>query len=165
MDRASELRLKLICPQVAAKVRELADTLLKIGIEIRITQGMRSWVEQDRLYAKGRTEPGPKVTNAIGGMSWHNFGLAVDVVPDDISITGFQCDWNVQHPAWRIIVHTAESMGFTSGAEFRTFPDWPHLQITGRFPVGAPDDEARQIFRAGGMAAVWAEVFSPAAVA
>ncbi len=40
--------------------------------------GTRTYAEQDALYAKGRTVPGPVVTNAKGGHSNHNFGVAGD---------------------------------------------------------------------------------------
>ena len=31
------------------------------------------------MYSKGRTTAGPKVTNAKGGQSNHNFGIAIDL--------------------------------------------------------------------------------------
>jgi peptidoglycan L-alanyl-D-glutamate endopeptidase CwlK len=157
VDANSEARLSLVWPRLADKIRQLASLLAQEGIELRVTQGLRSWTEQDALYAKGRTTPGAKVTNAPGGHSWHNMGMAVDVVPDDTTITGFQCDWNINHPAWARIVALAATLGLDSGATWRTFKDWPHLQMTGRFPEGAPNDEARQLMRDAGMEAVWQE--------
>lgn len=152
MDRVSEGRLSLICPVVADRVRLLYESLKQEGIEIRVTQALRSWNEQDALFHKR-----PPVTKARGGYSWHNFGLAVDVVPDiDGTDANFTPDWNVNHPSWRRIHQLGESLGFVCGADFRTFPDWPHLQMTGRFPV-TPNDEARQIFKDAGMEAVWNE--------
>ncbi len=154
MDAKSEARLSLVCPRLADKVRQLASMLVLEGITLRVTQGLRSWADQDALYAKGRTAPGPVVTNAPGGHSYHNFGMAVDVVPMDAE---GQPDWNVSHPAWQRIVTVGTSLGVDSGATWRTFKDWPHLQMTGRFPEGAPDDEARQIFKDAGAMALWAE--------
>ncbi len=152
MDRNSEFRLKLVNPRLSALIHQLAEILLaKYKVEIRVTQGIRSWAEQDDLANKV-----PPVTKARGGHSWHNFGLAVDVVPDDISIAGFQCDWNLSHPVWQWIHKEAEALGLTCGADFRAFPDWPHLQLTGRFPA-SPTDEVRSIFKCGGAVAVWQE--------
>lgn len=165
MDANSEKKLTLVMPALADKVRLLADrcladrTVSQVGFEIRITQGLRSWNEQDGLFAKGRTAPGPKVTNCRGGFSWHNFGMAVDLVPDDIAIAGFQCDWNAAHPAWKQMESLAREIGLESGAFWRTFIDAPHVQLNGRFPIGAPDDEVRQLFKDGGMQAVWDEAF------
>ncbi len=124
------------------------------SLSIQVTQGLRSWNEQDALYAQGRTTPGPIVTNAPGGTSWHNLGLACDIVPEDI--TPGQPDWNISNPAWTRIISVGESLGLVSGSEWRTFKDYPHFQLTGRFGVN-PDDEVRKLFRDGGIMAVWQE--------
>lgn len=159
MDTVSEARLSLIYPVLADKVRRMHDALEQEGIEIRVVQGLRSWTEQDALYAQGRTISGAIVTNCPGGHSYHNFGLAVDCVP---STHGpgqpFDPDWNASHPYWKRMSDIGQSLGLVSGATWRTFPDAPHFQINGRFPMGAPSDEVRQTFRDGGMAQVWAEI-------
>lgn len=152
MDPVSESRLQAVNPQLAAKVRQMADTLASEGFNIRVTQGLRSWDEQATLYAQGRTAPGKVVTNAAPGHSYHNFGLAVDVVP----LTELGPDWNTNHPVWQRIVEVGVSLGLTAGAMWRTFPDEPHFQLTGSLPV-SPDDEVRQTFKDGGMAALWQE--------
>ena len=158
MDPASEARLQQVHPKLAALVRQMADQLAQSGVSIRVTQGLRSWNEQLALWLKGRDAQGnivdPKkvVTKAAPGHSWHNFGLAVDVAP----FTDNTPDWNLEHPAWKKIVAVGESLGLTSGSEWRTFPDWPHFQLTGKWPV-SPDGEVRQTFLDGGMSAVWNE--------
>lgn len=151
MDPTSERRLAEIHPALASKVREMHARLAAEGIDFRVTQGLRTYAEQTALYNQV-----PRVTKARAGFSWHNFGLAVDVVADDITQAGFQCDWNVNHPAWKRIVAVGESLGLVAGAEFRAFPDWPHFQLTGRFPV-TPSGEVRQIYAKGGIAGVWKE--------
>ena len=153
LDSISVARLSLICPAVAQKVKDLASIL---PFQVRVTQALRGWNEQSQLYEQGRSTPGKIVTNAKPGHSWHNFGLAVDLVPDDIAQAGFQPDWNVAHPQWQTMESAARALGFTCGADFRTFPDWPHLQITGRFPA-SPDDEVRLILKCGGIEEVWKE--------
>lgn len=164
MDAQSAAKLSLINPLVADKIRQLALILAGEKIDIRVTQGLRSWTEQNVLYAKGRDAQGivvnkaEVVTNCPGGHSWHNFGMAVDVVPDAIPDDGkFTPDWNASHPSWQRIVAVGTSLGLNSGATWRTFKDYPHLQLTGRFPIGAPNDEVRQLFKDGGMQAVWDE--------
>ncbi len=52
---------------------------LTSGLSARLISGTRTFAEQDRLYAQGRTEPGNVVTNARGGQSNHNYGIAWDV--------------------------------------------------------------------------------------
>ena len=82
MDDLSEERLALVNPILADKVRILSNMLETERIIIRVTEGLRSWNEQQRLYEQGRTTPGKIVTNCPGGHSWHNLGLAVDEVFD-----------------------------------------------------------------------------------
>lgn len=158
MDAISEIRLQDVAPQLAAKVRQMSDMLMQESIYIRVTQALRSWSQQDALYAQGRTAPGNIVTNVAGGYSYHNFGLAVDCVPSAGGTT-YIPDWNAEHPAWKRMETIGQSLGMDSGATWRRFPDAPHFQITGRFPEGEPSDEVRQLFKDGGMQAVWDEVF------
>jgi peptidoglycan L-alanyl-D-glutamate endopeptidase CwlK len=157
MDTISEQRLAQVFPGLASKIQQLAAQLEDEGILIRVVQGLRTVEEQDALYAQGRTAPGKIVTNCRGGNSYHNFGLAVDCVP---SVPGdtYIPDWNAQHPTWKRMEELAAALGLQVGAQWRSFPDAPHFQINGRFPVGAPDDELRQIFQGGGLSAVWASL-------
>lgn len=131
----------------------MAESLDLENISFRITQGFRTWVEQDAIYAQGRTLPGEIVTHAKGGESWHNLGCAVDFVP----MKDGKPVWNTSDPAWTKIIETGKSLGLTSGESW-THPDRPHFQLTGRFPMNAPDEEARQIYQVQGMAAFWQEV-------
>jgi len=156
VDVISESRLGEIHQLLASKIRTMAEMLSQESITIRVTQGLRSWNQQQDLYSQGRDADGniigKTVTNAKPGYSWHNFGLAVDVAPFDNGIP----DWNENHPDWQRIVQIGTSLGLTAGAGFRTFPDYPHFQLTGIFPV-TPTDEVRQLFRDGGVSAVWDE--------
>ncbi len=68
--------------QVHPKLAELAERIITLAKDdnftIIVTQGLRTFAEQDMLYAQGRTRKGDVVTNAKGGQSNHNYGLAVD---------------------------------------------------------------------------------------
>jgi peptidoglycan LD-endopeptidase CwlK len=158
MDPISEARLAAVHPVLADRIRSMAEMLALENISIRVVQGLRSWAEQAFLYSKGRDIKGnivnaaQVVTHAKPGSSWHNFGLAVDVAPFDSGIP----DWNANHPVWKRIVAVGESCGLIAGAEFRTFPDFPHFQLTGQLPV-SPDDAVRAAFETGGIDAVWHE--------
>ena len=61
-------------PIVAEKSRELVDAAEEIGIDIVITDGFRSFEEQDALHQQGRTSDGNIVTYAEPGESYHNTG-------------------------------------------------------------------------------------------
>jgi D-alanyl-D-alanine carboxypeptidase len=60
------------------------------GIELLIYCGLRTFKEQDDLYAQGRTEAGRLITNARGGQSFHNYGRAIDYVP----LKNGRADWD-----------------------------------------------------------------------
>ena len=157
VDSVSEQRLVGIYPVLAEKIRQIAQELQPEGIWIRVTQALRTIEEQDALYAQGRTAPGRIVTNCQGGHSYHNYGLAVDCVP---SLPGdsYIPDWNADHPTWKRMEELGKELGLTVGAQWRSFPDAPHFQISGKYPVGAPNDELRRIFQDGGFEAVFAAV-------
>lgn len=159
MDAISEQRLALVFPELAARVRKMSDTLALLGIEIRVVQGLRTVAEQDALYNQGRTTPGKIVTNCRGGRSYHNLGLAVDCVP---STHGpdmpYDPDWDSGHPVWKQMEAIGADLGLTVGALWRTFPDAPHFQLTGQYPVGKPTDELSAILNTGGLQSVWDSV-------
>lgn len=153
MDAISERRLTEVHPLLASKIRQLSDTVAadQPPVHLRVTQALRTWSEQARLYALGRSDPGRVVTNAQPGHSWHQFGLAVDVVP--LGQDG-QPDWNTSHPIWQRLVAAGTALGLQAGARFRTFPDYPHFQLTGKLPE-SPDNETREAFLLSGIDGIW----------
>jgi peptidoglycan L-alanyl-D-glutamate endopeptidase CwlK len=161
MDIASQDRLKRVFPGLAQKIYQLSTLLAAQDVYITVAQGLRTVEGQDALFAKGRDAMGniinksQVVTNARGGHSWHNFGLAVDCYPIGKDKT---IDWNQQHPQWKLMEQEGTSLGLTCGANWVRLVDAPHFQLTGRFPVGAPTDEVRELYKQGGLSAVWAEV-------
>jgi peptidoglycan L-alanyl-D-glutamate endopeptidase CwlK len=165
MDVVSENRLKEIFPLLAEKIQKMASALEVGGIVIRVVQSLRTCAEQDALFSRGRDVHGQianraaVVTNCPGGKSYHNFGLAVDCVPSihDIDLS-FAPDWNSSHEVWKKMISVGIGIGLDSGAVWRTFHDFPHFQLTGRFPEGEPPQEVRELYQRGGLQAVWDEV-------
>jgi len=85
----------------------------------RILYGYRSIQEQNEIYAQGRTKPGKIVTNAKGGQSFHNFGLAIDIYPE---IGGYNANFNR-------LGEIAKLFGIEHGD--RGYIDLPHFQYRG----------------------------------
>jgi peptidoglycan L-alanyl-D-glutamate endopeptidase CwlK len=159
MDTISEQRLKGLYAPFAEKVRQLIETLAAEGIYVRIVQGVRTWTEQDALYAQGRTAPGKIVTNAQGGQSWHCYGLAADLVPSKHGPDqAYDPDWNSEHPAWKRMIEVGKGLGLTSGADWVHLKDMPHFQMTGKFPEAAPTPEVRNLALIG-LENVWKSAF------
>jgi peptidoglycan L-alanyl-D-glutamate endopeptidase CwlK len=156
VDNISEAHLADVHPELARRIRQLANKCLANGTIIRVTCGVRNWADQDDLYAQGRSEPGKIVTDARGGWSAHNFGYAVDIVPADPAFPAFVPDWNAMDPRWKMVLLVAKSCGLAEGAQWRTFPDKPHLYLL-ELPAD-PTQGMREAFQNGGIQKVW-EIF------
>ena len=123
------------------------------GTFFRVTQGLRTYQEQDALYAQGRTAPGHIVTNAKGGYSNHNFGCAVDCIPF-LSGTGGELNWDAKSDQFHAMVAYLKAQGLVWGGSWVHMPDPPHMQLAG---VPIPADGCRQgAFAKGGLDAVFA---------
>jgi len=95
-----------------------------------VTSGYRSFAEQNTLFAQGRTAPGPRVTNASGGQSWHNFGLALDVVEIRTGDDGRQVAiWDGVDANWSLIGDIGKYHGFEWGGDWISFIDRPHFEM------------------------------------
>ena len=125
-------RLNELDPDVEAKAVELLKLAAKDNVELVVTQTYRSPEQQAALYAKGRTGPGPKVTNAPPGYSWHEFRRAFDV-----AITHFPGDMtrdDLYDGPWEHVGDLGESVGLEWGGRWK-HPDRPHFQMTNGFTL------------------------------
>ncbi|KKK34422.1 hypothetical protein WQ57_23005 [Mesobacillus campisalis] len=118
-----------VAQQADLLVRQAADK----GISIIITDGFRSFEEQDSLYARGRTAGGNIVTHAQGGESFHNFGLAIDFA---LKADSGKALWDMEYDGngngqsdWLEVVELARGLGFEWGGDWKHFKDYPHLQM------------------------------------
>lgn len=122
-----------------AVVRSAAEALIEgsyaRGVPILITQGLRTIAEQSALYAQGRTTAGSIVTNAKGGYSYHNFGLAIDFAL--LLENGSSVSWDTARDGdadgvkdWSEVVDVAKALGFAWGGDFKSFKDLPHFEMT-----------------------------------
>lgn len=92
-DVISSERLKALHPKFQPLIKGLIeDAENDLNLTIRIVQGMRTWEEQAVLYAQGRTTQGNIVTYSPAGASYHNYGIAADIVPFKTDNSG-QLDW------------------------------------------------------------------------
>jgi hypothetical protein len=150
----NEGRLRELHPIVATRGLSMIDLAAHVGLGLLVTQGLRTWEEQDKLYAKGRTVPpiGKEfvVTNARGGQSWHNFGLAFDIVVLDAL---GKTDWDTAHPGWGKAAELGKSVGLEWGGDWKGFKDMPHFQYTG----GLTLSECRNLAHSG-LPPLWARV-------
>ena len=83
MDQVTLNRIEQLHPNLRDEVKEIYQEICEAltGKAIcRFAYTLRTIKEQNDLYAQGRTKPGKIVTNAKGGQSYHNYGLAIDIV-------------------------------------------------------------------------------------
>lgn len=131
----SAARLTGLHPVLMESANALIQRSYARGVSIVITQGLRTIAEQNALYAQGRSKPGPIVTNARGGTSYHNYGLAFDfslLLPD-----GHHISWNMNRDGdkdklddWQEVVLEAKQLGLEWGGDWNSFRDYSHLQMT-----------------------------------
>jgi hypothetical protein len=107
-------------------VRNLAEQLIlkckEQGIVIIPVQTLRTIEEQNKLYAQGRTIAGKIVTNAKGGASYHNYGLAFDVAV----VENGKINWTPV--LYDKVGEIGKSIGLEWGGDFKKIKDKPHFQ-------------------------------------
>ena len=122
-DPRSESNIRTLHPTAQGAAREWLRRCLEAGIPVKIICGTRTFEEQDALYEQGRNKPGPIVTKARGGFSFHNFGIAWDFAVFD----------NKGLPQWESPLmgkagEIAESLGLEWGGRWQ-FADTGHVQL------------------------------------
>lgn len=123
-DDISIARIEKLHPKVRAIFRAfIEEAEVTLNVTLRIVQGLRTINEQNALYAQGRTKPGKKVTNAKGGSSYHNYGLAIDLV----EIKNGEANWNFKY---ELLLPFAEKHNLVWGGMFKSIVDKPHFELT-----------------------------------
>lgn len=122
VDARSEVAIATLKPAVRPLARELVRQAAGHGIEVKVTSGLRTYAEQDALYAQGRSRPGKIVTNARGGYSNHNFGLAFDLT----IFAGGAPVW--ESPKYKTLGSIGKSLGLQWGGDFASIKDEPHFE-------------------------------------
>jgi len=155
-----DARLIGLEPSFQELINNLLQRALDLQPEVGVFCGLRTFGQQDVLYTLGRTvknrdgypaKPmGHIVTRARGGESWHNYGLAVDLV---FRVNG-KWSWDTALP-WNKIGQLAEEQGLEWGGRWK-FLDLPHIQRV----AGLEISEAKDLYSRGGLPAVWEAVNS-----
>ena len=122
--RPSSNAITSLNPHVALLARKFLELTKANNLDVRITNAFRSWSEQDRLYAQGRTMPGSIVTNARGGDSYHNWGLAFDASPYENGIISNDIK------KYQKMGKLGQQVGLEWGGAFISIVDLPHFQYT-----------------------------------
>lgn len=119
----SERMIAPLLPHVRPYARALYFKARDNGIAINIISGTRTHAEQDALYAQGRTTGGEIVTNARGGYSNHNFGIAFDIGV----FSGNR--YLPESPLYKAVGALGMELGLEWGGNWTSIVDQPHFQL------------------------------------
>ena len=159
-----------IYPPFLEQISLLLSNCLATDAVYVATEGYRSAEDQARMHAIGR---GPQtqeriITNARPFESYHNFGLAVDMVRD-INLE----DWGVQ-PGWKredyeTVAQESRKLNLESGYYFENFnpegdgaADASHVQFP--LPEGVTLEDLKAWYLEEGLKGVWHELDARRAV-
>lgn len=132
----SEKVIATLQPEVQPYARALYFKARAAGVAIEVISGLRTYAEQEALYAKGRTAPGPVVTNVRGGHSNHNFGIAFDIGVFEGT------RYLPESPKYKAVGVLGVELGLEWGGNWKSFKDEPHYQLR---PTWAADLPERQM--------------------
>ena len=137
MDQITIQRIGEAHPKIREQLLQQykeANNLLGKGARLRFAYVYRSNKLQDELFNKR-----PKVTNARGGQSIHNYGLAFDIVllyDNDGNGTFEEASWSQirdfdkdTKSDWTEVVNYFKSKGWEWGGDWKSFKDAPHFQL------------------------------------
>ena len=140
------------------KVEQAIERCLSRGVEMRPYNGLRTPVEQGKLWRQSRAieeirtkmaelrdksapfladcidragpQHGAEVTKAVPGLSWHQWGEAVDC----FWVVDGRAEWSTRKlidgvNGYQVLADVGEAVGLTAGGHWPRFKDWPHLQL------------------------------------
>jgi peptidoglycan L-alanyl-D-glutamate endopeptidase CwlK len=156
-DEKTLERIQLLHPKLRDEALTMYDEIVAAltgTAACRFAYTLRTFAEQDGLFAQGRTKPGAIVTKAKGGQSYHNYGLAIDIVllvDKDKNGTFESASWDLKtdfdgdgKSDWQEIVAIFKRYGYEWGGDWK-FVDAPHFQKT----LGKSIAELQSLHKAG----------------
>lgn len=123
-DVRTERNIQMMIPEAQVKAREFMNAV-KGPLTYRIISGTRTYDEQNALFAKR-----PKVTNAKGGQSNHNFGIAWDIgIFEDGKY--YEGKPGKEYKAYLKLGELIKEKvkGLEWGGDWKSFVDKPHYQL------------------------------------
>ena len=100
------------------------DVAASLGCDYVMISGNRTWAEQDKLFAQR-----PKVTNARGGQSNHNFGIAGDFGVFQGKVYLDESNASLAHKVHKACAALAPKYGLEWGGAWKSFTDEPHYEV------------------------------------
>lgn len=140
----------MLAPKFRDKVNALCDALRTDGHRPLVFETLRTDERQAFLYGFGRQYDdgrGTVTNSATAALTWHGYGLAVDLVCADhlhAATDGFSAALGTH----------ARRLELEWGGDWASFPDRPHVQW-GPGMRRSPSTVAQSLRRQGKLAEVW----------
>ena len=135
-DPITVTRINTLHPAIRDDTAGFILDLQSQGKYVRVTQAFRTFEEQQAIFNSD-------VQAALPGHSWHNFGLAFDVVEvRDGNPTEENMLWS--NPNWDIITELGRSMGFATSADFQRSPYYGHFEMSFGFTTAELRERVRE---------------------
>lgn len=150
--------LEQVNPDLKTKILRVIRRCRARGCEMRPNNGLRDPFDQARLWRQSRSgeeirakilefraggaeflaecldsvgpQHGQKVTDTPPGFSWHQWGEALDC----FWLVDGKAEWSTRKlvsgvNGYQIYADEAKRAGLTAGGHWKTFKDWPHVQL------------------------------------
>lgn len=140
-----EMNCQGLCPIFADSVLKVLRECRDEKLEVYLFQGYRSFEMETRLM-----HDHPNVTNATGGLSWHNYGLAVDLV---FKSNG-KWSWDSKFD-WAKLGEIGKSFGLQWGGDWKSIKDLDHFEKNNGLNIHT----ALFTYEKEGIEAVWNKVY------
>lgn len=163
-DLTSDNKLSEVFPDLADRWRRVRDEMWdQFELQIKVTQGFRTFTQQWELYCKGRikgasgqwviSDQKKIVTYARAGESFHNFGLAIDsaFIGNDPFLD--RIDLKQSTNIWATYGRLCQKNGLVWGGSWK-IPDRPHCENSYGLTLG----QLRSIFEERGISGVFAKL-------
>lgn len=148
-DERTERNIATLMPPAQALARQFMKAAASFPLSVRILSGSRTYAEQDAIYAIGRTNQVGKatVTNAKGGQSNHNFGIAWDVGIFEANGRYMDGSLKKDDKAYSDLAALAKAtvQSLEWGGDWKKFTDKPHYQLA----TGKSAAQVNSLFEAG----------------
>lgn len=113
--------LQSLHPYFRDKIIELIQVCKASGINLTVVESYRTYAKQDEYFGMGK-----KYTRTPAGISRHQYGLAVDLVP----VVHNEAVWDNER-LWRKIGAAGERLGLRWGGRWHTPYDPAHFEWIG----------------------------------
>lgn len=131
-------KLQGIHPRLVIIVQTISEAMRILGFPMMVTDGMRTALDQEALYAKGRTAPGVIVTNADGIVHKSNHQVHADGYGHAVDMAFVDKDGHpswAEHWPWKLYGEAAKALGCEWGGSWQTLIDRPHIELPDGIPT------------------------------